>query len=504
MSDIFKSYLSEDERDIAIEESTYKIQMAKLNAMYEMVDKNLELNMLEAEAKVLTESGTYDDLDYLYEEANAEAAKKKEGIIAKIVGVVKTIWGKITSAITNLLSKCGIIKDEVEVDANDEKRMNALNAVWGKVKQVLNFVRNNGGKIAVSIAVLGTGIIAGLELFGKEGGKVKKPSSVVKGWIQNIKSKAGEVTSALSSAGGDGDEKKKGLEILSEVGEKLKSWIDSLTSKLTGAMSSAKEAITGKSDTNGEKNDGVNPGDKEGLSDKQEGSLKSQAKELVQADRSGKEKGTYKNRREKKAAQKKYDKVNAERRAKADEEREKKAQAEQKKKDLDNGKYPGDKGLSDKREGSPRALTQELVQADRFGKEKGRYKDFNEEMDAMDNYGKVDEERHAKYGKKETKTEEPEVNKNNETAEKTEENQSHVANDGEENKNNKKKKKKQRRFRNKQSVSQESFEEEIDDETVLESTDTIFGYDLSNEIEIQENEVYESVMEEIDDLLGDL
>ena len=120
----------------------------------------------------------------------------------------------------------------------------------------------------------------------------------------------------------------------------------------------------------------------------------------------------------------------------------------------------------------------------------------------MDNYGKVDEERRAKYGKKETKTEEPEVNKNNETAEKTEENQSQVANDSGKNKNNKKKKR--RKSKNKQSVSQESFEEEIDDETVLESTDTIFGYDLSNEIEIQENEVYESVMEEIDDLLGDL
>ena len=505
MSDIFKSYLSEEERDIAIEESTYKIQMAKLNAMYEMVDKNLELNILEAEAKVLTESGTYDDLDYLYEEANAEAAKKKEGIIAKIVGVVKTIWGKITSAITNLLSKCGIIKDEVEVDANDEKRMNALNAVWGKVKQVLNFVRNNGGKIAVSIAVLGTGIIAGLELFGKEGGKVKKPSSVVKGWIQNIKSKAGEVTSALSSAGGDGDEKKKGLEILSEVGEKLKSWIDSLTSKVTGALSSAKEAITGKSDTNGEKNDGVNPGDKEGLSDKQEGSLKSQAKELVQADRSGKEKGTYKNRREKKAAQKKYDKVNAERRAKADEEREKKAQAEQRKKDLDNGKYPGDTGLSDKRVNAPRALTQDLVQADRFGKEKGTYKDLNEEKDAMDNYDKVDEERRAKYGKKETETEEPEVNEKDEKAQKKEnkkrsKRRSKALSKREELVN---KTKEQIKSDRKAGINiRESVEEEF--ETVLESTDTIFGYDLSNEIEIQENEVYESVMEEIDDLLGDL
>ena len=161
MSDIFKSYLSEDERDIAIEESTYKIQMAKLNAMYEMVDKNLELNMLEAEAKVLTESGTYDDLDYLYEEANKEAAEKKEGIISKIIGAVKQIWQAITNTITNFFSKNKDVKDEAEVDENDEKRVNALNGVWGKIKLVLNFVRNNGGKIAIGVAALGGVILAG-------------------------------------------------------------------------------------------------------------------------------------------------------------------------------------------------------------------------------------------------------------------------------------------------------------------------------------------------------
>lgn len=472
MSDIFKSYLSDEERAIAIEESTYEIQMAKLNAMYEMVDKNLELNILEAEAKVLTESGTYDDLDYLYEEANAEAAEKKEGIIAKIVGVVKTIWEKITSAITNFLSKGETAKDEVEVDENDEKRMNALNAIWGKIKQVLNFVRNNGGKIAIGVTALGAAIIAGLELFGKEGGKVKKPSSVVKGWIQNIKSKAGEVTSALSSAGGDGDEKKKALEILSKVGTKLKEWVSYLTSRLTGTAVTSDVRID------------------DGKDEKAQATVdKKQAK-----------------------AQAKADKKQAKEHAKAVKEREKnggvkdafghEAQAEQKKKDLDNGKYPGDKGLSNKREISPKDLAQDLVQADRSGKETGRYKDATEVLNAMDKADKVSEDRRAKYGKKETKTEEPEVNKNNETAEKTEENQSQVANDSGKNKNNKKKKR--RKSKNRQSVSQESFEEEIDDETVLESTDTIFGYDLSNEIEIQENEVYESVMEEIDDLLGDL
>ena len=444
MSDIFKSYLSEDERAVAIEESTYEIQMAKLNAMYEMVDKNLELNMLEAEAKVLTESGTYDDLDYLYEEANAEAVEKKKGIIGKIVGVVKSIWQAITNAITNFLSKSGNVEDEVEVDENDEKRMNALNAVWGKIKQVLNFVRNNGGKIAIGITLAGTAILGGLELFGKKGGKVKKPSSVVKGWIQNIKSKAGEVNSALSSAGGDGDEKKKALEILSEVGKKLKSWIDSLTSKLGNVVSSAKEAIT----------------DKEG---------RAHAKAVKDREKNGGVKDAFGHE----------------------------AQAEQKKKDLDNGKYPGDKGLSNKREVSPKDLAQDLVQADRSGKETGRYKDATEVLNAMDKADKVSEERRAKYGKKETETEEPEVDKKDEKAQKK-------ADKKQAKEHAKAVKKREKNGGKKHSWLSESYEEGTEGETVLESTDTIFGYDLSNEIQIQENEVYESVMEEIDDLLENL
>ena len=92
-----------------------------------------------------------------------------------------------------------------------------------------------------------------------------------------------------------------------------------------------------------------------------------------------------------------------------DEEREKKAQAEQKKKDLDEGKYPGDKGISIKREESPKNLAEDLVQADRSGKEKGTYKDLNEEKAAQKNYDKVNEERRAKYGKKETETKEAET-----------------------------------------------------------------------------------------------
>ena len=461
MSDIFKSYLSEEERAIAIEESTYEIQMAKLNAMYEMVDKNLELNMLEAEAKVLTESGTYDDLDYLYEEANKEAAEKKEGIISKIIGVVKQIWQAITNTITNFFSKNKVGEGEAEVDENDEKRVNALNGVWGKIKLVLNFVRNNGAKIAMGVAAIGTLILGGLELFGKKGKKVKRPSSVVKGWIQSIKSKAGEVNSALKSAIAGDEDHKKALEILSTVGEKLKDWVTSLTSAL-GSVMVLNKVISPKE---GKENDNA---------DKKEGKENANADNGEVSDQSGNNANDAQTEKEeadraKKKAQEKADKKQAKEHAKAVKEREK------------NG------GVGDPFGNDARDAQREKEEADRAKKNAKIDKKADKAIEKM----------------KKSEGEQANVDEN-ETADKIKEKHSWLADDGEENKNNKKKKKKQRRFRNKQSVSQESFEEEIDDETVLESTDTIFGYDLSNEIEIQENEVYESVMEEIDDLLGDL
>ena len=448
MSDIFKSYLSEEERAIAIEESKYEIQMAKLNAMYEMVDKNLELNMLEAEAKVLTESGTYDDLDYLYEEANNEAAEKKEGIISKIIGVVKQIWQAITNTITNFFSKNKVGEGEAEVDENDEKRMNALNAVWGKIKQVLNFVRNNGAKIAMGVAAIGTLILGGLELFGKKGKKVKRPSSVVKGWIQSINSKAGEVKSALNSAIGGDDEHKKALEILSTVGEKLKDWVTSLTSAL-GSVMVLNKVISSKE---GKENANADNGE---VSDQSRNDANDAQTEKEEADRAKKND--------------KIDKKVGKEHAKAVKQREK------------NG------GVGDPFGNDARDAQREKEEADRAKKNAKIDKKADKAIEKM------------------KKSEGEQANADeNETADKIKEKHSWLADDGEENKNNKKKKRKQRRSKNKQSVSQESFEEEIDDETVLESTDTIFGYDLSNEIEIQENEVYESVMEEIDDLLGDL
>ena len=448
MSDIFKSYLSEEERAIAIEESKYEIQMAKLNAMYEMVDKNLELNMLEAEAKVLTESGTYDDLDYLYEEANKEAAEKKEGIISKIIGVVKQIWQAITNTITNFFSKNKVGEGEAEVDENDEKRVNALNGVWGKIKLVLNFVRNNGAKIAMGVAAIGTLILGGLELFGKKGKKVKRPSSVVKGWIQSIKSKAGEVNSALKSAIAGDEDHKKALEILSTVGEKLKDWVTSLTSAL-GSVMVLNKVISPKE---GKENDNADNGE---VSDQSGNDANDAQTEKEEADRAKKND--------------KIDKKVGKEHAKAVKQREK------------NG------GVGDPFGNDARDAQREKEEADRAKKNAKIDKKADKAIEKM----------------KKSEGEQANVDEN-ETADKIKEKHSWLADDGEENKNNKKKKKKQRRFRNKQSVSQESFEEEIDDETVLESTDTIFGYDLSNEIEIQENEAYESVMEEIDDLLGDL
>ena len=337
--------------------------------------------------------------------------------------------------------------------------MNALNGVWGKIKLVLNFVRNNGAKIAMGVAAIGTLILGALELFGKKGKKVKRPSSVVKGWIQSIKSKAGEVNSALKSAIAGDEDHKKALEILSTVGEKLKDWVTSLTSAL-GSVMVLNKVISPKE---GKENDNA---------DKKEGKENANADNGEVSDQSGNDANdaqTEKEEADRAKKNAKIDKKEGRKHAKAVKQREK------------NG------GVGDPFGNDARDAQREKEEADRAKKNAKIDKKADKAIEKM----------------KKSEGEQANVDEN-ETADKIKEKHSWLADDGEENKNNKKKKKKQRRFRNKQSVSQESFEEEIDDETVLESTDTIFGYDLSNEIEIQENEAYESVMEEIDDLLGDL
>lgn len=255
---IYNSYLNGEERELAIQEAKEEALFAKLNTMYEMVEMNLKLNLQEAEVKVFEESGTYDDLGFLYEEANEDANKKKGGILSAIVNAVKSIFAAIRNTITKVFGKNPNPPAEVEVDEADEGKVKALNAVWSKIQQILNFLKNSTGvKVAGGIAAAGAAIVAGISIFEKKTGKtVKKPWTVVKGWADDLAAKSKAIDDTISDMDTQTDsngEKKKALDVLKTIGQAIKTFVNWIGSKVGGVVSDTGEKITNAATNVGEK-----------------------------------------------------------------------------------------------------------------------------------------------------------------------------------------------------------------------------------------------------------
>ena len=79
-------------------EKQLNIAIKKADIFTEASYKNLEINRQEADLKVLTESGTYDDLNYLYEAAS-------EGFVNKVKKAVEKIADSLVEFIDKIVTK---------------------------------------------------------------------------------------------------------------------------------------------------------------------------------------------------------------------------------------------------------------------------------------------------------------------------------------------------------------------------------------------------------------
>ena len=79
-------------------EKQLNIAITKADIFTEASYKNLEINRQEADLKVLTESGTYDDLNYLYEAAS-------EGFVNKVKKAVEKIADSLVEFIDKIVTK---------------------------------------------------------------------------------------------------------------------------------------------------------------------------------------------------------------------------------------------------------------------------------------------------------------------------------------------------------------------------------------------------------------
>ena len=86
-------YLEDAEKQKMIDDYKLEVASKKLDLMLESLDRRVAIQLKEAEVKVLSEGGTYSDLDYLYNAiyTEAEIAKEKMGIGERLMYLINKI-----------------------------------------------------------------------------------------------------------------------------------------------------------------------------------------------------------------------------------------------------------------------------------------------------------------------------------------------------------------------------------------------------------------------------
>ena len=161
-------YLEDAEKQKMIDDYRLEVASKKLDLMLESLERRVAIQLKEAEVKVLSEGGTYSDLDYLYNAiyTEAEVAKEKMGIGERILYLIN----KIIEGFKGLLSgKNGEVAVEPEATYNVGPKYGAAKGILGSIKagiaallgvikggvsSICKFAGDNG-------AILGIGAIGG-------------------------------------------------------------------------------------------------------------------------------------------------------------------------------------------------------------------------------------------------------------------------------------------------------------------------------------------------------
>lgn len=279
MDTMFFEYVeaSDTEKKIMLESAEADLKLDKLFAAFEMVEMNLALNYEAADLKVMQESGTYDDLNTLYEEANAEADGKKKGILASIINGIISICQSIRNAIAGIFKKNGGDEDIVQAPEGYEKDASAIKGYWNRIRTGFQKIKSGdlkgigdiiaGAAVPTLVTVGAAGAVAVTYKTVKKS-QLKKTSDEIE-QISNemendLKSVQGIVNAAGAVTAGTDNEKiskfKEFLNCISNFIKKCRAFIMGLFKKggeSSGDSSSEKTTNLDKVGNNRPKNPGA-------------------------------------------------------------------------------------------------------------------------------------------------------------------------------------------------------------------------------------------------------
>ena len=105
LNELFYSYVDETEKEYMALESAFEIEMEKEQLALEYADRLYEIKLMESNARVLNESGTYEDIDTLYAEAATENAERKENIFKRIFAKIQKMASDLIEKIRKFFTK---------------------------------------------------------------------------------------------------------------------------------------------------------------------------------------------------------------------------------------------------------------------------------------------------------------------------------------------------------------------------------------------------------------
>lgn len=144
------NFITESERESLSSDMRLENSFNKLVYAYESVDNVMECDIRDAEILVLENDSDLDDFCNFITEATETAQSKKEGILKKMLRIVKELFTKIANKIKKTLK---LKPKEVELDSTTIEKVGLLAKIKSKIGVVCNFIKNHKKSASVAAAI---------------------------------------------------------------------------------------------------------------------------------------------------------------------------------------------------------------------------------------------------------------------------------------------------------------------------------------------------------------
>lgn len=162
--DSMYGYMDKFDRAYEIIEAVTDNKLIKLNYQFDTLMMEHAENLKAIELKVLTESGTDDDLTTLYLAEAEEVKEKGKGILSKIIDAIRAFINKIKTTIFG--KKPDDFPDKVEVNGNPDEVVKEGNALINAIKNF--FSGDHKGLKIAGVGVAAAGTVAAVTLTGSK------------------------------------------------------------------------------------------------------------------------------------------------------------------------------------------------------------------------------------------------------------------------------------------------------------------------------------------------